>query len=643
MPKPEEPSTKNPLLKRRDLLKAGGGAVSLALLAKEAAAAESAMPPPGTPASTKAAAGDHVLLQTPPPETEPPATTEFQPLERTNSDFMVDVLKTLGFEYMIANPADLLAALHESLTGPYGGNKSPEWITVTHEEIGVAMCHGYYKIEGKPAITSGHSTVGLMHASMAVYNAYADRVPVYMLFGDQQAPTDHSVLDASAPVRDFIRRYEKPESLEAFAEQAVRLYGFAMQPPMLPVLMSVDFELQERALKGPGPRIPKLTVAKLPEADSNGIEEAARLLAQAQNPLIIPERYAHTQHGIDMLVELAELLQAPVLDRGGRMNFPKRHPLNVAFTGDSTGFGGGPWAREADVILGLEGNMAGVANQTKGKTISIGAEDAFTHGNYQEIGHYGAVDLLMAGDAETSMPKLLEAVKRQINRNQRVAAQARGAKIADATRKAFEQDRVAASYGWDASPVSTARMCAEIWEAVKNEDWSYVSEGLHFANWPARLWPMEKKYHFNGGSGAGGIGYNLPAAIGAALANKKYGRFTVNIQCDGDLMYCPGALWTAAHHKIPILNVMHNNRAYHAEAMYLRRAANLHGHPLSEGGIGVRITDPNIDFAKIAQGMGVYAEGPIMDPKDLGPALKRAVAVVKQGQPALIDVVTQPR
>jgi acetolactate synthase-1/2/3 large subunit len=131
--------------------------------------------------------------------------------------------------------------------------------------------------------------------------------------------------------------------------------------------------------------------------------------------------------------------------------------------------------------------------------------------------------------------------------------------------------------------------------------------------------------------------------LGAALANKKHGRFTVNIQCDGDLMYGPGVLWTAAHHKIPILYVMHNNRAYHAEVMYLRRAANLHGHDLPEGGIGVRLGDPNIDFAKMAQSFGVYAEGPITDPRDLGPALKRAVAMVKQGQPALLDVITQPR
>jgi acetolactate synthase-1/2/3 large subunit len=621
------PVIKETSLKRRDFLKAGVvGAASMALPAKDALAAKTA------------GADGHILLTTPPPETDPPSSTEFQTFERTASDFMVDVIKSLPFEYMCANPADLLAAFHESLTGPYGKNKTPEWITCTHEEIGVAMGHGYYKIEGKPIITSGHSTVGLMHASMAVYNAYCDRVPVYMIFGNEQNLTNHSVLDASAPVRDFIRWYDRPQTLQAFAESAIRAYSFAMTPPTMPVLLSIDFEMQERVLKGPEPRIPKLTLPQPAEADSGDIEETARLLAEAQNPVLMCGRYARTQGGIDLLVQLAELLQAPVIDGGGRMNFPKRHPLNQSFLKETRQL-----TSAADVILGLESNMAGVSNSSKAKTLSIGADDAFTRGNYQEIGHYGAVDLSMGGDAEASMPKLIEAVKRKIGSNQRVAAQARATKLAEMSRQTFEDDRNAQTFGWDASPISTARMCAEIWEAIKDEDWSYVSDGMHFGNWAARLWPMEKKYHFNGGPGGGGIGYNAPSALGAALANKKYGRFTVNVNCDGDLMYCPGVLWTAAHHKIPILNVMHNNRAYHAEVMYLRRAANLHGHPLPENGIGVKLENPNLDFAKIAQGMGVYAEGPITDPKELGPALKRAVAVVKKGEPALLDVVTQPR
>jgi thiamine pyrophosphate-dependent acetolactate synthase large subunit-like protein len=205
-----------------------------------------------------------------------------------------------------------------------------------------------------------------------------------------------------------------------------------------------------------------------------------------------------------------------------------------------------------------------------------------------------------------------------------------------------------ASYGWDASPITVARLCAEVWAQIKDEDWSFVSQigpvgAWPMGGWPLRLWAFEKYYHYIGGSGGAGVGYNAPAAVGAALANRKHGRITVNIQSDGDLLYAPAILWTAAHHRIPILNVMHNNRAYHQELMHVQRMANRHNRGIDRTQIGTTITDPNINFAKIAEGMGVYAEGPITDPKDLGAAIRRALAVVKGGEPALVDVITQPR
>ena len=158
-----------------------------------------------------------------------------------------------------------------------------------------------------------------------------------------------------------------------------------------------------------------------------------------------------------------------------------------------------------------------------------------------------------------------------------------------------------------------------------------------------RLWAMDKHYHFLGRQGGGGVGYSAPASVGAALANKKYGRLSVSIQDDGDLLFVPTVLWTAAHHKIPLLSVMHNNRAYHEELMHVQRMADRHNRGIDRAGIGTTFTEPNVDFAKLAQSMGVYAEGPIENPADLGPALKRAIAVVKRGEPALVDVITQPR
>ncbi len=241
------------------------------------------------------------------------------------------------------------------------------------------------------------------------------------------------------------------------------------------------------------------------------------------------------------------------------------------------------------------------------------------------------------------MPSLIEAVKRQMTDDRKRAFEDRGRKLATAREQAMQRVRDDAAYGWDASPVSTARLSAELWNAVKNEDWSLVSEVGFVSDWPLKLWNFDKYYQFIGGAGGAGVGYQLPASVGAALANKKYGRFSVSIQTDGDLMYAPGALWTAAHSRIPLLSVMHNNRAYHQEVMHVQRMANRHNRDVTRAAIGTTLQDPFIDFAKIAQGLGWHAQGPITDPKDLGPALKRAVEVVKNGEPALIDVATQPR
>ena len=190
---------------------------------------------------------------------------------------------------------------------------------------------------------------------------------------------------------------------------------------------------------------------------------------------------------------------------------------------------------------------------------------------------------------------------------------------------------------------STAPLSMELWAQIKALDWSLVSSSGNISGWPNRLWSMERYYHWLGGSGGYGIGYGAPAAVGAALANREGGRFSVSIQADGDLMYAPGVLWTAARHQIPLLSVMHNNRAYHQEVMHIQRMANRHQRGITRAGIGTTIQDPDIDYATIARGMGVHGEGPVTDPKDLGPAIRRALEVVNRGEPALVDVVTQPR
>jgi thiamine pyrophosphate-dependent acetolactate synthase large subunit-like protein len=238
---------------------------------------------------------------------------------------------------------------------------------------------------------------------------------------------------------------------------------------------------------------------------------------------------------------------------------------------------------------------------------------------------------------------LIDACKKLITADRRRALQERGAKLAEAHQKVRQQSIDAAAYGWDASPVSLARIAGELWPLVKNEDWSFVSPQAFAGNWPNRLWKMDKHYQYIGGQGAGGMGYGAPASVGAALANRKYGRLSINIQTDGDLNYAPGVLWTAAHHKIPLLSIMHNNRGYHQEVMFVEQMCSVHNRGADRAHIGTKLWDPNIDYTLMAKAYGLYAEGPISDPKDLAPAMKRAIERVKKGEPALIDVITQPR
>jgi thiamine pyrophosphate-dependent acetolactate synthase large subunit-like protein len=636
---------------RRDFLKSAAATGAAALSAGHAAAAQQSQPAAPPPASAPVA----------PREVDPTGSVEILTTDRPGGDFMVDVIKTLNFEFIASNPGSSFRGLHESIIN-YGNNTTPEFITCLHEESSVAMAHGYFKAEGRPMAVLCHGTVGMQHAAMAIYNAYCDRVPVYILAGNSLDATlrrpgvewSHSVQDAAAMVRDFIKWDDQPISLPHFAESAMRAYKIAMTPPMMPVLLVIDGGLQEDPISDEVSsrlRIPRLTVATPPQGDSGAVAEAARLLVNAQNPVIVADRAARTPAGITHLVALAEALQAPVINQGGRMNFPSRHPLNQSGSARQL-------IADADVILGLEltdfwGTVStvrdGLTRTSRSlvkpgtKLISITALDLATKGNYQDFQRYPEVDVAMAADAEATLPALVDACKRATTADRRSAFEARRKRLATAHAAALERARAEAAYAWDASPISTARMTMELWAQIKNEDWALVAESGIMSDWTARLWSFEKHYQSLGGSGGAGVGYGAPAAVGAALANRKHGRFSVTIQGDGDFLYAPGVWWTAAHHRIPLLAVMHNNRAYHQEVMHVQRMASRHNRGITRAHIGTTIDDPNVDFAKIAQGMGVHAQGPITNPNDLGPAIKRALDVVKRGEPSLIDVVTQPR
>jgi thiamine pyrophosphate-dependent acetolactate synthase large subunit-like protein len=638
---------------RRNFLKgAAAGAALAAAPVSQAQAPAQPSRPAALPPNTQQRAAEN----TPPPVEDP-----VQIVEKPGSDYMADVFRSLGFEYLFATPGSSFRGVHESIIN-HLGNRNPEFITCMHEECSVAMANGYAKIEGKPALVCAHGTVGIQHAAMAIYNAYCDQAPVFVVAGNIADAAErrgrvewlHAVQDVAAMVRDYSKWDDNPASLTHFGESAVRAYQLSMTPPLMPVVLAADGVLQESAApKEFDWRIPKLPKISAPAGDPAAVRELAQMLVAAENPLIVTSRSARTPEGIKLLVELAETLQCGVIDQQRRMNFPTRHPLSQTQRTRAA-------VADADLILGLEvydffgvvhalGGQVSVLPRTVtkpgAKLASISSSDLFYKSNYQNFQRYQDVDLMIPADAEATLPELIEAVKRLLTADRKRAIEARGAKLAEASKQSLEQARTAASYAWDASPVSTARLSAELWAQIKNEDWSLVSDTFWVSNWPLRLWDFTKHYQFIGGAGGEGVGYLAPAALGAAIANKKYGRLSVSIQSDGDLMMANGVLWTAAHHRIPLLTLMHNNRAYHQEIMQLQRVANQHnrGVDIDKCKIGTAIENPNIDYAKLAQSMGVQAEGPISDPKDLAAAIRRGIQVIKRGDPYLIDVVTQPR
>ncbi len=643
-------------LGRRSFLKGAAIAGGATLSAAEARAQTQAAAVASVPAKVSPpTAAQHAAESDPPPEMDRLTTV------KTGSDFMVDVCKTLQIDYMAATPGSTFRALQESFVN-YGGNTKPEWLTCLHEEVSVAMCHGYAKVAGKPMAAMMHGTVGLQHGSMAIYNAWCDRVPM-LLFTANAGPIEdrrpgvewtHTVQDNAAMVRDFTKWDDYPWSLQAFAESTVRGYGLTRAEPPGPVLITADGKLQESPLSAAQNaklHIPKLTMAAETVGHPDALAQAAKMLVAAEHPVIIVDRFASSQAGMDSLAALAEALQAPVIDMQNRMNMATTHHLSQSSRG-------GALLSQADCILSLEpfdlfGQINRMTDQMertsrriiprKAKVITISTRDLLIHANFQDFQRYDPADLAITGDAQATVPYLTLAVLKEAGPYKSMI-DGRGQTMRDAWKSARDQARDAAALTFDANPISGARLYAELWNVVKAEDWAFVGVTTPTGNWPHRLWPMDKHYHYIGYAGGAGVGYDPPAAVGAALAHRDAGgRLPIAVVGDGTFNMAPTSIWTAAHHKIPVLFIIHNNRAYHQEIMHIQRMANRHNRGVENAGIGTVLTDPLIDYASLAKGYGVMGIGPITDPKDLHKALVKGVAAVKAGQPALIDVVMQPR
>ncbi|MBW3619299.1 MAG: thiamine pyrophosphate-binding protein [Actinobacteria bacterium] len=573
---------------------------------------------------------------------------------RYGSDLMVDAIKACGFRYVALNPGSSFRGLHDSLVN-YGGNVDPEMILVPHEKIAVGLAHGYAKASGEPMAVVLHDLVGLLQGTMGIYYAYIDRAPVVVLGGagpmdqDRRRPNIdwiHSANVQGSAVRDYTKFDDQPFSVRAVPEVIARANRIAREHPAGPVYVALDAGLQEDELEGDEqlPDFSRLGVPSPIAPEPSALRRLAEALTEAERPVLVAGYAGRDPAAFDLLVELAELVGIGVVDTEWRHNFPNRHPLNVTGT-DALD--------EADCVLFLDVKDFGKPTQrldkvtrritsriAEGATVlDLGFNDLGISAWSHDFAQVHETDIQVTADTAVALPQLLDLCRELVasGGRDRGAWARRCTELHDATWRGWQEQ---ADADRDLRPVATSRLASDVWEVIRHHDWVLTAGTAN--DWAKRLWDFDRGYRHPGRSL--GTATQISISLGVALAHRDHGRLVVDLQPDGDLMFDPGALWVAAAHRIPMLAVMYNNRAYYNDWEHQERMARQRGTPMERAAIGMEIDGPAPDFAQVARGFGWYAEGPIDDPEEVQDAVRRAADIVAStGQPALVDVVCQYR
>jgi len=576
--------------------------------------------------------------------------------QKYQSDVIVDLLQHYEFEYIAINPGASFRGLHDSLIN-YGGD-NPKMLVCQHEETAVQIAHGYAKATGRPMACVLHDLVGLLHGQMAIYYAFTDRAPIMILGatgpmdeGKRRPRSDwhHTAQSQGDAVRNFTKFDYQPHSIEGVPDSFMRAYSAMVTEPAGPVYLCYDAMLQETPVTREV-KLPDASVQKAPApmaADVAVLEQIVEQLLVAERPWIMAEFTGRQPGNFARLVELAEVLGVAVWDVNSALCFPNRHPQNLSMDTESLG--------QADAILALdvvdwEKATAKLDSTTRALTSYLADDCVWMEVGFHETGiaswsldygRYLPKALSALGDPRLAMPQMTAIARARIAGDDALQARVADRKAAIAERHTANFARWAedAQVEREASPLTTARLAQEVWEVIRDEDWVLGSGTLR--QWTRKLWDFDAP-HRHPGKGLG-TSTQIGISLGVALAHKGSDKVVVALQPDGDLMYDAGALWTAAKHQIPLLIVMFNNRAYYNDWHHQIRMARARGTDEAKAHIGMDIFGPEPDFATIARGMGMWAEGPYDRPEDVGPAIARALEVVKSGKPALVDVITRHR
>jgi acetolactate synthase-1/2/3 large subunit len=459
----------------------------------------------------------------------------------------------------------------------------------------------------------------------------------------------HSALVQGNAVRDYVKWDYQPTSIEGVPESFARAYSIMTTQPQGPVYMCYDAALQEEPLTSEvalAPAGAAATPAPL-APDPRAIAAIADKLLAADHPMLLAEYAGRRAGGFESIVALAETTGAAVWDINNALNFPNKHPLCLSMDKDSL--------RHTDLVVGLdvkdwEKQLTELNSAKRTREQITPPSCDFVEIGFAEINiSKWAMDycrmqpcsVRALGDTALGIPELTRLCRERIAGDAKLARRIAERKVAIGKRhdQVWANWQEEARMNWDASPITFSRLALEVWDVIKDEDWVLTANNLK--QQVRKLWDFDKPYRHPGVEL--GTSTQIGISLGVALAHKGTGRLVVDIQPDGDLMFDAGALWVAAKYQIPMLVVMHNNRAYYNDWEHQIRMARLRGTDEAKAHIGMDLFGPEPDFAALARSMGCWGEGPIDKPQDIRPALERAIAEVKKGRLALVDTITQHR
>jgi len=559
------------------------------------------------------------------------------------SDALAELLRRLGLPHVALVPGSSYRGLHDSLVN-YNGNRDPQLLVCLHEEHAVAIAHGYAKVTGRPLAVAIHSNVGLMHASMAIYNAYCDRVP--MLIIGATGPVDaarrrpwidwiHTAGDQGALIRPYTKWDDQPISVEAALDSLARAYSITRQAPSAPTYVCLDVSLQEQPLAA-RPAIPDVERDRSPRShgpDAAAVAAAGELLSQARRPLFLLGRLSRDEQDWDRRVALAERHRALVItDLKTGAVFPSAHRLHPHPPGLFLSAENAELIGAADLIISLDwidlaGTMsaaAGLGHPPSARIVSCSTDAALHNGWSKDSFGYQPVDLSIPAD-----PDLL-------------------------VRALIETGGPAKPSEWPAGDRTTATTAADggddifmhgladaLRDALADPDAEACLVRLPLG-WAGADLEVGHPLDYLGLDGGAGIGSGPGMAVGAALALEGSGRLPIAVLGDGDFLMGGTAIWTAAHYGLPLLIVVANNSCYFNDVVHQERVARQRQRPTGNSWIGQAITDPDPDLGAFARSLGFQAGDQVRNRSELPAALAAAVAAARSGQCALVDVRVRP-